>query len=324
MKASIIIPVKEINDYLRKETVPAILKQTVQDFEIIILPDQKSKERFPKTRIIPTYPQTGPADKRDIGAKSARGEVLAFLDDDSYPEKNWLEKALDVFKENKESVGVCGPAVTPPQDSVWQKASGYVWSTWLGCGGAGICRSTAVPRMEVDDFPSVNLLVLSKAFGRVGGFDSHFWPGEDTKLCHDLVYKLHKKIVYDPTVLVYHHRRKVFKPHLQQISRYAVHRGHFARVLPKTSFRVGYLVPTLFSLGLLGGVLASFVNPILKGIYLSVVCLYLLALLLTSLTVSLKERNVLLGVLLVPTIFVTHFIYGLLFLKGFLSPNLKR
>jgi len=319
---SIIIPVKKINDYLRQETIPAILKQTYQNFEIIILPDRASKEKFPQTKIIPSWPKTGPADKRDIGAKKAKGETLAFLDDDSYPDKNWLKNAINIFKH--QITAVCGPTLTPPNNSLRQKASGYVWSTWLGSGGAGTYRCAISPRQEVDDYPTVNFAVLKKDFFTVGGFNSHFWPGEDTKLCHDLVYQLSKKIIYDPKVLVYHHRREIFGPHLKQIGRYAIHRGHFARILPKTSLRIGYPMPTFFVLGLIFGFFLSLVHPIFKLLYFSAIGVYLILLLATTIQVYLKEKNLGLALLVIPSIFITHVVYGVLFIKGFFTPRLKR
>ncbi|MGB9911216.1 MAG: glycosyltransferase [Microgenomates group bacterium] len=335
---SIIIPVKEINDYLRKETIPAILSQSEKKFEVIILPDKKTKEKFSDKRIkiIPSWPKIGPADKRDLGAKKAKGEILAFLDDDSYPVKDWLKNALKIFNLKKFNpsliVGVCGPAITPPQDNILQKTSGYVWSTFLGSGGAGNYRCAIKSRREVDDYPSVNLLVRKKDFFQVGGFNSSFWPGEDTKLCHDLVYKLGKKIIYDPTVLVYHHRREIFRPHLRQISRYALHRGYFARVIPKTSFRLGYLLPTFFVLGLIGGPIIIFfakklefyfLSNLLNWFYWGVISFYLLALLFTAWDVYRQERNWKVAFLVIPAIFITHLVYGILFLKGFFTPNLK-
>ena len=331
---SIVIAVKEINDFIRKETVPAILKQTYHDFEVIILPDKASKEKSASRwiRIIPSWPKTGPADKRDLGVKKAKGEIIAFLDDDSYPDKDWLKNAIKIFNQSLIS-GVCGPSITPPHNNLRQKASGYIWSTWLGSGGAGTYRCAISSRREVDDYPTVNLLVRKKDFLSAGGFDSHFWPGEDTKLCHDLVYKLGKKIIYDPSVLVYHHRRAVFKPHLQQIGRYAVHRGHFARILPKTSLRLGYLIPSLFVLWLFSGPILIFLLKIfqLHVIYLVLVFLYLLTtgfylllLLLTSFHVYLKERNLKLALLVIPSIFITHIVYGALFIKGFFSKKLER
>jgi len=330
-KISIIIPVKRLNDYLRQETIPAILKQTYRNFEIIILPDKKTKEKFPQTRIIPTYPKTGPADKRDIGAKKAKGEILAFLDDDSYPDKNWLKNAVKIFTHHKPSAishklitAVCGPTLTPPHNNLRQKASGYVWSSWLGSMGAGTYRCAVSSRREVDDYPTVNFLIRKKDFWAVGGFDSHFWPGEDTKLCLDLTKKLKKKIIYDPKVLVYHHRREIFGPHLKQISRYAIHRGHFAKILPETSLRIGYLIPTFFVLGLIFGFFLSFIHPLFKFIYLSAIGVYLILLLATVIQVYLKEKNFKLAILVIPSIFITHLVYGILFIKGFFSPRLRR
>lgn len=324
MKATIIIAVKEINDYLRKETIPAILSQTEKDFELLIITDKESSEEFLKTVIIPSFSEAGPADKRDLGAKKAKGEILAFLDDDSYPARDWLENALEIFKKDDFLAGIGGPTLTPFHDSIFQKASGFVWSTWLGCGGAGTHRCNIEKKREIDDYPTVNFLVRKKDFWEAGGFDSHFWPGEDTKLCHDLVYKLKKKIIYDPSVLVYHHRRPVFKAHLEQISRYAIHRGHFARVLPKTSLRFGYLVPSFFVMGLLGGMFVSLIFKALLPFYLLVLGIYFLLLFLISLRIAFSERNWKLGILVAASIFVTHLAYGFLFIKGFFSKNLAR
>lgn len=317
---SIIVPVKEINDYIRKETLPAILKQRNQNFEVLVLPDRQTLEILPKTKIIPSWPKTGPADKRDLGVKKARGKILAFLDDDSYPNKDWLEKAVAIFGQNV--AGVCGPSLTPPHNNWRQKVSGYVWSSWLGSGGAGTYRCRIAKSRKVDDFPTVNLLVKKVDFEKVGGFSSHFWPGEDTKLCHDLVYKLGKKIIYDPKVIVYHHRREVFLPHLRQISRYALHRGHFVRILPKTSLRLGYFVPSLFLLFLVFGWLL--LRTKLNWFYFLLTSLYVVLLLATTIDVASKEKNLKVVVMTPLAIFLTHLVYGFFFLKGLLVRNLKQ
>ncbi len=328
---SIIIPIKKINSFIGEETIPALLKQTFKSFEIIVLPDRPTKEKFSRTRIIASLPKTGPADKRDLGAKKARGEILAFLDDDSYPVRNWLKQIKIIFEENKKITGVCGPALTPLHNNVRQKASGYVWSTWLGSGGAGTYRCEIGERREVDDYPTVNLSIKRDDFLKVGGFNCRYWPGEDTKLCLDLTQKLGKKIIYDPEVLVYHHRREIFGPHLKQISRYAIHRGHFARILPRTSLRLGYLMPTLFTLGLLGGPVfftllflmgQLFVLKFLLFIYLFCAFFYMGMLFATGLKVFKREKNFQTALLTMLAIFVTHIVYGALFVKGFLTKDL--
>ena len=321
---SIIIPVKEVNDYLRQETIPALLKQSYQNFEIIILPDKKTKEKLQRAKIIATWPQTGPADKRDLGAKKARGEILAFIDDDSYPSKNWLREAVKIFQEGKEIVAVCGPMITPPQDNFRQKVAGYVWSLAFGSEGAGTYRYAIRPQRQVDDFPTANLLIKRKYFFQAGGFNTHFWSGEDTKLCLYLTQKLKKRIIYDPKVLVYHHRREVFGPHLEQISRYALHRGHFARILPQTSLRLGYLAPSLFALGVLVAPILAMFFSCLRPFYLTAVGVYVLGLVWTSLVVYWREKDLNMTLMVGPAIFLTHFVYGIIFIVGFFAPYLSQ
>ncbi len=318
MKASVIIPVRTITPYVR-ETVAFLNKQTEKDFEIIIITDKK--EKLPGAKVISSGEPT-PAFKRNLGAQKAKGQILAFLDDDSYPDKNWLKNALKIFKEDKKIVGVCGPTLTPPADNTLQKTSGLVWASWLGSGGAGVYRNQVCPRQEVDDFPSVNLLVRKKDFFEVNGFDINHWPGEDTKLCLDLTQKK-GKIIYDPGVLVFHHRRAIFLPHLKQISRYAQRRGYFAKVFPQTSFRLGYFLPSVFSYGLILGLLAMFLIPILEPFYVTCLIIYLTLAVLCGTASMVKEKNPIYLFLVPLAIIATHLTYGFLFPIGFLKKEIK-
>jgi len=318
VKASVIIPVRTITPYVR-ETVAYLKKQSEKDFEIIIITDLR--EKLQGAKVIPSGEPT-PAYKRNLGAKAAQGKILAFLDDDSYPERNWLKNALVLFAEGEEVTGVCGPTLTPPADNLYQKASGWVWASPLGSGGAGVYRNRISPRREVDDFPSVNLLVKKKDFAQVGGFDVNHWPGEDTKLCLDLI-KLDKKIIYDPGVLVFHHRRSVLLPHLKQISRYALRRGHFARIFPETSFRIGYLLPSVFSFGLILGMILALFLPFFRLIFFLLFAIYFSLLLLSGLEVWLKEKNLRLAFWVILSIFLTHLTYGFLFPFGYFQKKLK-
>ena len=306
---SVIIPFIKTNPYV-EQCLNFLKKQSFKNFEIILLPDSA------------TGP-LGPAQKRDLAAKRANGEILAFIDDDAYPSKDWLKSALDCFQE-KDVAAVCGPGVTPPDDNIFQRSGGWVNSLWFGSGGAGTYRFIPQKRRLVDDYPSMNFLIRKTDFNSVGGFDTHFWPGEDTKLCLDLVYKLKKKIIYHPQVLVYHHRKPLFLPHLQQISRFAVHRGHFARILPATSLRFGYLIPTLFVMFVLFGYIISLLyNPLLP-VYLVIIVLYLCILTANIVYVMLKTGSILVSVLTGSGILLTHILYGILFPYGYLKKSLKQ
>jgi glycosyltransferase involved in cell wall biosynthesis len=297
---SIIIPVRQETDYL-KETLNSLRKQTFKSFEVLVITDKISGS-------------VSPAVKRNLGAKRSRGQYLAFLDDDSYPSKNWLKNAQKLFTQN--IAALCGPCLTPPHDSDLQKASGLVWSSLLGSGGAGTYRNSIKTKRFVDDFPSVNLIVKKSDFTKINGFNTHHWPGEDTILCSDIVYKLNKKILYHPKILVYHHRRAVIIPHLQQITRYALHRGNFARIYPKTSFRLGYLLPSLFFLYLLSLIFYH------SFLYLLPLFLYLALLFLTFITFLFNFSSIKLSLLTTITIPITHIYYGILFIIGFFSKKL--
>jgi len=297
---SIIIPVRSETDYL-KETLLELKKQSFKSFEVLVITDKISGP-------------VSPAIKRNFGAKKAKGQYLAFLDDDSYPSKDWLKHASKLFSQN--IAALCGPCLTPPSDNIFQKASGLVWSSYLGSGGAGTYRNSIKSKRFVDDFPSVNLIVKKSDFDKVNGFDTHHWPGEDTILCSNLVYKLNRKILYHPKIIVYHHRRNVIIPHLQQITRYALHRGNFARIYPKTSFRLGYLLPSIFSLYLISLI---FFHPIY---YLIPLFLYIFLLFLTFTTYLINHSSIYLSALATITIPATHLYYGILFIIGFLSKKL--
>jgi glycosyltransferase involved in cell wall biosynthesis len=297
---SIIIPVRSETDYL-KETLLELKKQSFKSFEVLVITDKISGP-------------VSPAIKRNLGAKKAKGQYLAFLDDDSYPSKDWLKHARKLFSQD--IAALCGPCLTPPADNIFQKASGLVWSSYLGSGGAGTYRNSIKSKRFVDDFPSVNLIVKKTDFDKVKGFDTHHWPGEDTILCSNLVYKLHQKILYHPKIIVFHHRRNVIIPHLQQITRYALHRGNFARIYPKTSFRLGYLLPSIFSLYLISLI---FFHPLY---YLFPLFLYIFLLLLTFTTYLLNYSSIYLSALATITIPATHLYYGILFIIGFFSKKL--
>lgn len=314
MTVSIIIAVKGDNQNLR-ECIEHCLNSDYPDFEILVLPDGPIKRDYPKTEIIPTGELTPPR-KRDIAIDRARGEILAFLDDDAYPAKDWLSYAVRNFSDLSVAA-VGGPAVTAPGGSLMQKASGLVYSSYL-VSGPFIYRYLPKKRIFVDDFPSCNFLVRKNILKEVGGFDINFWPGEDTFLCLKITKNLKKKIIYDPKVLVYHHRRSLFRGHLKQIANYGLHRGYFVKRFPENSFKISYFLPTLFVLGIVFGLASLYISPILKITYLSALLFYFIMVFIPSI-----NKDFRLTYLLFLGIISSHIVYGLYFIKGILSKRLK-
>lgn len=314
MFVSIIIAVKDDNPCL-KECIEHCLKLDYQDFEILVLPDKPVNLNYPKTTIIPTSEVTPPV-KRDMAIDKASGEILAFLDDDAYPAKDWLGRALAHFN-NPEVAAVGGPAITPESDTLRQKGSGLVYSSWL-MSGAHNRRYLPKEECFVDDYPSCNFLVRKSVMRDIGGFNTRFWPGEDTFLCLKIVQGSKKKIVYDPRVLVYHHRRRLLKGHLKQIVSYALHRGYFVKRFPATSRKFAYFLPSFLVAGIVFGGIGSCWNEALRVAYFFTLGIYLLIVFLGSLS-----RDIRLTGLIFSGIIFSHLIYGLYFIRGLFSRKLS-
>ncbi|WP_246803962.1 glycosyltransferase [Desulfosarcina cetonica] len=287
---------------------------------MILLPDADAPElgeiaRNHRVSVIPTGP-VNPSVKRNIGAARATGRILAFLDDDAFPETDWLASAAKNFADETVAA-VGGPAVTPVGSPLTERAGGNVYASRVV---SGAYRYRYVPHrfQDVDDYPSCNLFVSRKVFFQVGGFSSQHWPGEDTLLCRAIVLDTGKRIVYDPHVVVEHQRRPLFQKHLAQVARYALHRGYFVKRWPENSLRVAYFVPSLWVLFCLSGALVWQVPYAREG-YLTVVGLYLLLIAIFSVHL-LRPLETLLTIL---GSIATHVVYGSFFLKGLLIPTLS-
>lgn len=315
---SIIVPVKKINKNITK-LVKEINYLTYRNFELIILPDSNSsKHLLPDSVKVVATGNIGPAQKRNIGAGYSTGNILAFLDDDSFPEERWLEKAIKDFKDLSTGA-VCGPAITPKNSSLYEKASGRVLECLL-VSGPYIYRYLPKRKRFVNDFPSVNLLIRKNVFFKVAGFSKDYWPGEDTIICRE-IEKAGYKLIYNPEVLVIHKRRRLFKGHLKQIAGYALHRGFFAKKYKSTSLKPSFFVPSIFTLYVFLLPLILFF-PSFLNIYLYVLGVYLSLILISSLKSVLLDKSFKLIFLVAAGIFLTHITYGIYFIIGMLKKDL--
>ena len=266
-------------------------------------------------RVVPTG-RVRPAEKRNLGIQAATGDIIAFLDDDASPQPQWLAQACRHFSRDKVGA-VGGPAITPPRDPPLAQLGGEVYESPLVSGTARF-RYVSERLRKVDDIPSCNLLVRANVLREVGGFNTRYWPGEDTILCLDIVRRGHE-MVYDPFAIVFHHRRPLFGPHLRQIGRYAHHRGFFCRVFPQTSLRFSYMVPSLFVLGAVLGPVACHFLPVLWPLYIGVMGFYLAITFFFAFKPRPHEWLILwLGIM------STHVWYGVRFLQGLLFGRMPK
>lgn len=316
---SIVIPVKAVNAYVR-ENVPHIQALSRDDWELIILPNEHADDEWndPRIRLEPTG-RVGPAKKRDTGADLAQGDILVFLDDDSYPEPELLGVAERHFSDES-VVAIGGPAITPPQDTFWQRVSGAVFLSRFSGGNPERYVPIGDVR-EVDDWPSVNLMVRRDEFLSIGGFDSAFWPGEDTKLCLDLIEKTGKAILYVPELRVWHHRRAGLFSHLKQVGGYGLHRGFFARILPGNSRKPLFFIPSAFVIFVVLSMILPLLVPQLSWLMLLGWAIYALALVKVWWDLN-RFEGALVALAALPYTVLTHLWYGIRFIQGLCTTHL--
>ncbi len=303
------------------ECIAALAKQTYRKFEVIVLPDGEidfgGHGDALDLKTVPTG-KVRPAEKRNIGIKEARGSVVAFIDDDAYPDMHWLEYAVKYFGDG--TIGaVGGPGVTPMNDPYLARVGGRAYDNILLSGNYRYRYKAGGVKRDVDDYPSCNLLVRTDLLRKIGGYRVDFWPGEDTLLCKDIIDS-GKRIVYDPWVVVNHHRRKLFGPHLRQLGRYAFHRGYFVKRYPSNSFKLPYFVPSAFVAYLVALCVFAIASAFLEcscGLLLILaaasapLAFYLFLLCLT--TFALNPAT---WFLTAAGIFVSHIVYGVRFVQG--------
>jgi glycosyltransferase involved in cell wall biosynthesis/2-polyprenyl-3-methyl-5-hydroxy-6-metoxy-1,4-benzoquinol methylase/GT2 family glycosyltransferase len=133
--------------------------QSMREFEVVVV--DQSACRWPNARLPRgfslTYIHTdvrGAVRARNTGADCARGQVIAFTDDDCLPEADWLQSARRYF-DVATTVGVEGAIESDHIDD-----PAYRPVTNSGFEGIG--------------FMTANLFVRSEAFHRLNGFDLDF------------------------------------------------------------------------------------------------------------------------------------------------------
>jgi glycosyltransferase involved in cell wall biosynthesis len=326
---SIIIPTRNISDLIIKEALPAIKNQSFNKFEVLIIADyltdndKKLEDNYDFLKIIKAPSKISPGVKRDLVAKISKGRVLVFIDDDVSPHKDWLKNAKKIFDTNIDLFGVGGPGILPPNANFWEKVFEIVLCSKLG-SGPYTYRFTPKKQRFVDDYPTMNLMISKKVFDKFNGFDSPYWPGEDSKMLEKMTKNNKNKILYDPSVMVYHHRRTSLIAYLKQHANYGKTRGLFAAQGDKNSKKISYLLPTIFTLYLaILPILYFNAGKVFILTYQIPLNFYICLLLFTYLKALIQGKHVfhiILAIIIIPT---THIIYGVFFMTGLLEAKLK-
>ncbi len=192
--------------------VESLRRQTVQPAEVIIVVDhnpvllQQVQSDLPDVVVVENQEVHGLSGARNSGLAAARGEILAFLDDDAVAAPNWLEELTRGYIDPK-VIGVGGSSVP-----LWQEQQPSWFPeefNWVvGCSYRGLPVSTA----SVRNLIGCNMSFRREVFEGVGGFrngigrvDTRPIGCEETELCIRATRLWPDRIMlYEPNARVFH------------------------------------------------------------------------------------------------------------------------
>jgi hypothetical protein len=192
--------------------VESVRGQSTPSAEVIVVVDhnfplfQRARSTFPDVRVLQNEQAKGLSGARNTGAAAARGEVIAFLDDDAVAQQDWLKFIADGYQDPR-VVGVGG--LTLPH---WQTArprwlpEEFYWV--IGCSYVGMAPSGAPVRNLIGANMSFRREVfdlVSKGFTTGMGRLSNGRPRgcEETEFCIRLAQQAPE------TMLVTDHRATI-------------------------------------------------------------------------------------------------------------------
>jgi O-antigen biosynthesis protein len=204
------------------------------DYEVILVDDGSTDEtamigeRF-GVRVISTS-NLGLSSARNIGLRAATGELVAYIDDDCRPDRDWL-RYLVAALEPSSAVGVGGPNVAPSD-------GGTVEECVARAPGGPV--HVLVSDREAEHLPGCNMGFRRDALVAVGGFDPQFREaGDDVDIC----WRLQERgwtLAFSPAAMVWHRRRRSVRAYLRQQRNYGKAEALLERKWPERYNRGGH------------------------------------------------------------------------------------
>jgi len=213
LEASVVIStytIERLDDVLC--CISSVKNQSLKPFEVILVldPDEKLlqtyRSRVPHDVRIVVSDHLGLSHARNAGVREARGEFVAFIDDDAAADKKWLEKLLSNFSDP--SVMGVGGNIIP----VWESNRPFWFPEeldWIvGCSYKGLPERRSTVRNPI----GCNMSYRKKVFVLVGYFESDIGRSgnklvskEETEFSIRVLNKIpNSRMIYEPSSIVRH------------------------------------------------------------------------------------------------------------------------
>jgi glycosyltransferase involved in cell wall biosynthesis len=207
------------------------------DFEVIVVNDGSTDDtariaREYDCRVISTQ-NRGLSSARNTGWRAATGEIVAYIDDDAYPDPDWLHYLAVTFLNpsyaNDAAVG--GPNISPSTDGSIAECVAHAPG-----GPTHVLLSDRV----AEHIPGCNMSFRKSCLRAIGGFDSMFRvAGDDVDVCWRL-QRYGWTLGFSPAAVVWHHRRNSVRAYLRQQKGYGKAEALLEKKWPEKYSIAGY------------------------------------------------------------------------------------
>jgi GT2 family glycosyltransferase len=218
MFVSIIVCTHHLDNFQNlSDAVESLLNQTHEEIEIVIVVDG-NQELYDKImdvysahgniKIMVTGESLGAFGAGNVGVKAAKGDIIAFLDDDAVGDRRWIEHLFEIY--NKSDAISVGGKILP----IWlTKKPDYFPDElgWLvGITHEGFAkeimhevRNTFGPNMSFrrEVFERIGFLNEKLGFAKGG---TTYMQGAESEFALRMKNKLGKGVIYNPEAIVYH------------------------------------------------------------------------------------------------------------------------